>query len=91
VYQVSVQFDLRDRIVRAQIEDNQFKRIKERIEKEKLKELHIDNGVIKYGNRICIPQISELREDIVWEAHSTPYTAFLDSTKMYQDLRHNFW
>ena len=31
--QVRVQFDLCDRIVRSQMEDNQFRRIKERIKK----------------------------------------------------------
>jgi len=25
------------------------------------------------------------------EAHCTPYTAYLGATKMYQDLRSNYW
>ena len=89
VNQVWVQFDLRNRIVRAQTKDNQ--KIKEQIENRELKELHIDNGVIKYGNRICVPQIGELRKEIMREAHNTLYTAHPGSTKMYQNLRHNFW
>jgi len=91
VNQVRVQFDLRDKIIRAQVENDQFKRIKGQIEKEELKELCIDNRIIKHENRLCIPQIGGLREEIMSKAYSTPYTAHPGSIKMYQDLRRNFW
>jgi len=32
------------------------------------------------------PKKSELKNEIMKEAYSTPYTAHLESTKMYQDL-----
>jgi len=38
-----------------------------------------------------MPKIAEIKEKIMKEAHNTPYRAHLRSTKMYQDLRHNFW
>ena len=36
-------------------------------------------------------QICKLKEEIMREAHSTPYTAHSGSSKIYRDLWHNFW
>ena len=88
---MSVKFDFYGRLVKAQQEDDQLRRIKEHIEKGELWEFHIDNGVIEYGNRLCVPQINEIKEEIMQEAHSIQCTAQLGSTEMFQDLRHNFW
>jgi hypothetical protein len=38
-----------------------------------------------------IPNDVELRRDILDEAHKTRYTVHPGSTKMYQDLKKNFW
>jgi len=54
VNQVRVLFDLRERIIGAQAKDDQFKRIKGQIEKGELKELRIENGVIKHENQLCV-------------------------------------
>ena len=50
-----------------------------------------DNGMLKFCHRVCIPQDARLREEIMSEAHYIPYTAPLGATKMYQNLRINFW
>ena len=49
-----------------------------------------DNAIMFEG-RICVPPNEELRNEIMSEAHDTPYTAHPGSTKMYQDLRQKFW
>ena len=41
---------------------------------------------LKFGQRLC----AELKDEIMKEAHCTPYTANPSSIKMYQDLRHSF-
>ena len=38
-----------------------------------------------------MPKNEELRQEIMREAHNTPYTAHPGGTKMYRDLRQNFW
>jgi len=88
---VRVQFDLRERIIEAQAEDDQFKRIKGQIEKGELKKPRIENRVIKHENWLCVPQTGGLMEEIMSEAYSTPDTAHPGRTKMHQDLLHNFW
>jgi len=50
-----------------------------------------DEGVIFCGNRLCVPKIKELKKEILDEAHSSPYSVHLGSTKMYKDLRLHFW
>ena len=62
-----------------------------KVQKGELKEFKIENNILKFGHRICAPEVIEIKEEIMKEAHCTPYTAYPRSTKMYQDLRHNFW
>ncbi|GJR20794.1 transposon ty3-I gag-pol polyprotein [Tanacetum coccineum] len=50
-----------------------------------------DHGVIWYGNRLCVPDDSSLREAVLTEAHSSPFSIHPGSTKMYRDLKQNFW
>ncbi|GKD77955.1 retrotransposon protein, putative, ty3-gypsy subclass [Tanacetum coccineum] len=50
-----------------------------------------DHGVIWYLNRLCVPDDSSLREAILTEAHSSPFSIHPSSTKMYRDLKQNFW
>nr|GEV47574.1 zinc finger, CCHC-type, retrotransposon Gag domain protein [Tanacetum cinerariifolium] len=50
-----------------------------------------EHGVIWYGNRLCVPDVSSLREAILSEAHSSPFSIHPVSTKTYRDLKYNFW
>ena len=42
-----------------------------------------EDGSLWYNNRLCVPDNSELKKNIMKEAYFTPYTAHPDSTKMY--------
>ena len=55
----------------------------------KLKEFCIEDDVLKIGHRMCLPEVIEIREKTIKEAHCTLCTAHPGSTKMYQDLQHN--
>ena len=50
-----------------------------------------DQGILLFLSRLCVPEDSELRKQILTEAHGTPYALHPRSTKMYQDLKQNFW
>ena len=50
----------------------------------------IDNAIM-LGNRICVPNEVVLKNEIMTEAHETPYTAHPGGTKMYRDLKERFW
>ncbi|KAM6555529.1 hypothetical protein CsatB_002548 [Cannabis sativa] len=45
----------------------------------------------KQGLRVCVLSDVELRNEILEEAHTTPYSLHPGTTKMYQDLRPYYW
>jgi hypothetical protein len=48
-------------------------------------------GVVWFKDRLCVPDIRSIREQILKEAHETAYSIHPDSEKMYQDLKKIFW
>ena len=48
-------------------------------------------GELRYDLHLCVPQYEEVRQRLLDEAHRSKYTIHLGSTKMYQDLKRNFW
>ena len=50
-----------------------------------------EEGVLWYKGRLCVPSDSELKEVILKEAHDTLYSIHPGGTKMYQDLKEQFW
>nr|GFD18791.1 putative reverse transcriptase domain-containing protein [Tanacetum cinerariifolium] len=44
-----------------------------------------------YGTRLCVPNNATLREALLTEANSSPFSVHPDSTKMYHDLKQHFW
>jgi hypothetical protein len=48
-------------------------------------------GVLWFNNRIVVPKNHQLRKQILDEAHLSKFSIHPGSTKMYQDLRRNFW
>nr|GEW34933.1 retrotransposon protein, putative, Ty3-gypsy subclass [Tanacetum cinerariifolium] len=50
-----------------------------------------DDGVIWFGDRLCVPSDPTLREAVFSEAHISPFSIHPGSTKMYGDLKQHFW
>ena len=88
--QVSIRFDSYNRIKEAQQGDPQMRKIWQKVQEGELKEFKIDKGVLKFRHRVCVPKVTEIKKEIIKEAHCTPYTIHPGSTKMYQDLWYNF-
>ena len=49
------------------------------------------DGVLMYGNQLCVPNDELLKREILEEAHSFAYAMHLGSTKLYRDLRESYW
>ncbi|KAL5570902.1 hypothetical protein UlMin_020499 [Ulmus minor] len=49
------------------------------------------DGILHFKGRLCIPNDPEMRNQILSEAHSTPYSVHPGTSKMYKDLRGHFW
>ncbi|KAL4319079.1 hypothetical protein GQ457_18G007980 [Hibiscus cannabinus] len=50
-----------------------------------------DEGVLCFKDRIVVPDDNELRRTILTEAHSSPFAMHPGSTKMYRDLKGEYY
>ncbi|XP_048227274.1 uncharacterized protein LOC125369299 [Ricinus communis] len=47
--------------------------------------------LIRMGTRLCVPDVDNLRKEILDEAHCIAYCVHPGSTKMYHNLNGNYW
>nr|GFA41336.1 retrotransposon protein, putative, Ty3-gypsy subclass [Tanacetum cinerariifolium] len=85
-----VEPDLISWIKEAQKKDNEIWTIVENLDKQIEFRLDDDN-VLWQGTRLCVPNDDTLREALLTEAHSSPFSVHPGSTKMYHDLKQHFW
>ncbi|KAJ9189377.1 hypothetical protein P3X46_000681, partial [Hevea brasiliensis] len=50
-----------------------------------------ENGCLYYKERVCVPDDKELKTSILKEAHNSVYAMHPGSTKMYHDLKLQYW
>nr|KYP72696.1 Retrotransposable element Tf2 [Cajanus cajan] len=50
-----------------------------------------EDGILRFRGRICLPQDVELRRAVLEEGHKSKLSIHPGMTKMYQDLKKNFW
>nr|GEZ21256.1 reverse transcriptase [Tanacetum cinerariifolium] len=93
--------DLISRIKEAQKEDSEIWTIVENLDKQV--EFHLnDDHVLWQDTRLVVPNDASLREALLTEAHSSPFSVHPEahsspfsvhpgSTKMYHDLKQHFW
>jgi hypothetical protein len=90
--QMHIQSSLLDRVRVAQQQDRLLQEAWKRDGDGKPREFTIDeNDLVRFRGRLCVPQKSDVKMDILGEAHKTPYTVHPGETKMYRDLKQNFW
>ena len=49
------------------------------------------DGILTYHNRLCVPNVNDLRSSILAETHGSQYSIHAGATKMYQDLKDVYW
>ena len=47
--------------------------------------------MLRYHGRLCVPNIDNLRPNIIAEAHGSWYFIHQGSTKMYHDIMEIYW
>jgi len=50
-----------------------------------------ENGVLMFRDRVCVPDVLELKRQILDEGHKSSLSIHPGATKMYQDLKRLFW
>jgi hypothetical protein len=94
LYALAAESNLYYRIVTAQRNDENLQIIKQKLVEGDPKYTcfrkdHQD--VIWFGKRLVVPFDPEIKKIILDEAHKSKFSIHPDSTKMYRDLRQNFW
>lgn len=87
-----VEPSLISRIKAAQDGDGELWYLIQSMEAGKQPELRVDDkGIVWMDNRLCVPDNKELREEVMEEAHRSPFSIHPGGTKMYHDLKEHFW
>jgi hypothetical protein len=90
--EMEVGSSLLQEIQRGQLENEKVQEIKCNIKEEKSPDfLKDDEGVLWYKGMICVPNVKELKDKILREAHDSAYSIHPKGNKMYHDLKATYW
>nr|GEZ22554.1 putative nucleotidyltransferase, ribonuclease H [Tanacetum cinerariifolium] len=80
------------RFKEAQKEDAELWAVFQKSEEDEQAKFRVDDdGVMWFGDRLYVPSDPTLREVVLSEAHNSPFSIHMGSTKMYGDLKQHFW
>jgi hypothetical protein len=92
IRQLSVQPTLEEKMRKAQEADENLMKIRKHTGENKAPYFRVDDqGTLWYKNRICVPEDRDFRQSIMDETHNLAYSIHPGSTKMYMDLKQNYW
>ena len=84
---------LLSRVIESQWQDAKIVSIGDRVHSgtgDEAWTFHTD-GSLRYRGRVVVPQLIDLREEILKEFHCSQFTVHPGGTKMYQDLRRQYY
>ena len=82
---------LRERIQEVQSTDLKLAKIMEQVQQGADTPFSIQVDTLMIGNRMCVPDVCDLRREILDKTHNAPYAMHPGTTKMYNTLRQNYW
>ncbi|RVX00153.1 Retrovirus-related Pol polyprotein from transposon 17.6 [Vitis vinifera] len=86
-----VQPDLVGRIKTLQKNDSQLVQVIEEVKRgSKPDFVLLDDEILRFGTRFCVPNDEDLRRKLLKEAHCSKFAIHPGGTKMYKDLRQNY-
>ena len=81
------------RVIESQRQDAEIVSIRDRVQSGTGDEgwtVHTD-GSLRYRGRVVVPQLTDLREEILREFHCSRFAVHPGGTKMYQDLCQQYY
>ena len=84
---------LLSRVIKSQGQDTEIVSIKDRVQLGTDAEgwaIHTD-GSLQYRGRVVVPQLTGLREEILREFHFSRFVVHPGGTKLYRDLRCQYY
>ncbi|XP_074374582.1 uncharacterized protein LOC141714991 [Apium graveolens] len=89
LYEMVMQPELLEKIRRCQ--EIVLRENKELVSGEEAKCEPDEKGIRRHAYRIWVPNVQELKDEILLEGHNSRYTVHPGSTKMYEDLKEYYW
>ncbi|XP_024155760.1 uncharacterized protein LOC112163713 [Rosa chinensis] len=81
-----------DRVREAQDEDDYLRQLKEAVSNGTRTDFTLRrDGALMFGNRICAPNLRDIKREILEEAYSSAYVMHPGGTKMYRTLKPYYW
>ena len=84
---------LLSRVIESQGQDVEIVSIRDRVQSRTGDEgwtVHAD-GSLRYRGRVVVPQLTDYRKEILREFHYSRFAVHQGGTKMYQDLRRQYY
>ena len=84
---------LLSRVIESQGQDAEIVSIRDRVQSgtsDKVWTIYTD-GSIQYRGRVVVPQLTDLREEILKELHCSRFAIHPGGTKMYRDLHRQYY
>ncbi|RVW33107.1 Transposon Ty3-I Gag-Pol polyprotein [Vitis vinifera] len=93
LYSISARLMVIQRIVEAQVHDEFLEKVKAQLVASEIDEnwSMYEDGSVRFKGRLCVPKDVKLRNELLADAHKAKYTIHPGNTKMYQDLKRQFW
>ncbi|KAK8942884.1 hypothetical protein KSP39_PZI008966 [Platanthera zijinensis] len=91
LFQLTADQSLKERIRKAMKQDPIFMKIVEKQKSGQTTAFTEEDGLLFLNGRLCIPDVDTIRSEILYESHNTAYSIHPGRTKMYQDLKQDFW
>ena len=92
IARLTVHPTLRQRIIDSRRGDPRLSKILDQLEVGPVDAFSksTDDGLLCQGC-LCVPPMSEIKNEILTEAHNSTFSIHPGGTKMYQDLKQHFW
>ena len=89
---ISVLPTLIQRIKETQKDDPELNKIRDKIVDGKYKDFSLSTEeVLMYRDRLCVPNIEEIKRQVLDDGHKAKYSIHPGVTKMYQNMKQQFW
>ena len=88
---MSAQPAIIEKIKRKQMNDEFLKKICDEFETKPKPKFTIEDSIMKFQGRLCVPNDIDFKKRILEEAHKSVFAMHPRNTKMYQDLKLVYW
>ncbi|KAL4348382.1 hypothetical protein GQ457_17G011120 [Hibiscus cannabinus] len=90
--ELQVQSDLVSRIRELQRMDPELQKISDNLDAKYNSDFSVKiDGLLYFKDRMCVPNDDGLRNEMLAEAHQSPFSIHPGSVKMYKDLKPLYW